>query len=176
MLTHNQVYAHNQHSQPQGPPPASNNGDHDDLLTFLNGPIPNNANLGNINGAANGTANGTTDDVRNSRKQRLVSSQKASSSSKKTFKYKKGLKSGIIDDPNFAPPPVYPADDKLKPSYQLNAEHEADYVHMPKREKIRHSGHIMTRFSAVSLLTKKWYVLLLTSYATVIRYMIYDIL
>ena len=62
----------------------------------------------------------------------------------------------FLDDPNFAPPPIlnFP---NLKSNLAVgNPTFEA----LPTYDKIRHSGHIMTRLNDFDILTKKWCVCL----------------
>jgi hypothetical protein len=67
---------------------------------------------------------------------------------------------GTLDDPNFAPPPILSISED-KPMYEFNTMHvDVDTTQrcseLPSMDKIRHSGYIMTRFSAATRLTKKW--------------------
>ena len=59
-----------------------------------------------------------------------------------------------LDDPNFAPPPILNILEGKLAANRLNDNVGFDDV--PLYDKIRHSGHIMTRFSVSELLTKKW--------------------
>lgn len=140
------------------PPPRKGGAE---LLSFLNDP-PDVQNQGsNDNSVGN---------IRNTRKERIISPNSSFSMSHSNDsdvgllgpgrgkrERRNSRKGPVVSDPNFAPPPLFSnTSDQIKASYALNAEREANYKVLPKYELIRHSGHIMTRFSAVSLLTKKW--------------------
>ena len=60
----------------------------------------------------------------------------------------------FLDDPNFAPPPIlnFP---NLKSNHAVGSP---TFEKFPSYEKIRHSGHIMTRLNDFDILTKKWCV------------------
>ena len=85
-------------------------------------------------------------DVRKVRKQRRVRIDSRGSTTKSG--------TGTLDDPNFAPPPILPIYE-TKPMYQFNTD-MGEFSVLPSYDRIRHSGYIMTRFSATSILTKKW--------------------
>ena len=127
MVTHHQLYSHQEQA-------ANNNNEHEDLLSFLNS-------------STEDTSSNSAFDVRSGRKQRILSKSTSTRTTRPG--------PGPLDDPNFAPPPVRPLLE-MKTSYEMNAEHEANYSKLPSYDKLRHSGNIMTRFSAVSLMTKKW--------------------
>jgi hypothetical protein len=136
METPNQLYAHQQNTPTQ----TANSNGHDNVEqpSFKKNPAPTTTTT---------TAAAADDDVRSTRKKRIKSSRLMEGS----------RVGGPLDDPNFAPPPLLPADDEtLKSAYSLNAKCEADYENLPRYDKIKHSGTIMTRFSAIALLTKKW--------------------
>ncbi len=143
MVTQQQLNAYNQQQQQQQG--QSQNDAHDALLDFMNTPSKS---------FDTTVTSNSVDDVRTTRKQRKTPSIKSASSTRS--RTSSTLGSPPIDDPNFAPPPMVHISENVKTMYAMKAESEANYSIMPKYEKIRHSGYIMTRFSAVSLMTKKW--------------------
>jgi len=137
-----------------------------ELINFLNSPPVV---------QSQGSNDNSVDNIRNTRKERIISPRFSLSMSDSNDSEINGGEGGgydrtprrgsqgrkrrggkaPLDDPSFAPPPLLPPK-QVKASYALNAEREANYNVLPKYENIRHSGYIMTRFSAKSLLTKKW--------------------
>lgn len=149
MVTQSQLNAlSQQHSQSKNI--TATDGGQEDLMAFLSGGPSISASFDTT-----GTMNSNSvDDVRKTRPQRKTPSMKSMSSTRS--RSKASTSGGLLDSPNFAPPPLLNPSDNVKTMYELNAEHEANYALLPNYEKIRHSGNIMTRFSAVSLMTKKW--------------------
>lgn len=145
MVTQSQLNALNQQQQ-------QFSSEQDDLMAFLSSP----SNLASFEtaGTQNTNISNSVDDVRTTRKERKAPSLKSVSSFKSRTSSTRDA--GPLDDPDFAPPPLVHPTAQSKTFYELNAENEANYALLPKYEKIRHSGHIMTRFSTMSLVTRKW--------------------
>ena len=142
----------------------NNNAEEQDLIDFLSSPSPTPATTTQTLTAPSSPSNTSNDvdDVRNTRKQRIIkndsSPEHAAARARRNSYKKKSDKNGILDNPQIAPPPILPPyDQRVKARYEINAEYEANYLNMPLYAKIRHSGEVMTRFSAFSLITKKWY-------------------
>ncbi len=127
------------------PPPKRGGAE---LLSFLNDP-PDIHNKG--------SKDNSVDNIRNTRKERVVALNHSLSMShsndsdvdgtptRANGRKRLGKSQPPLDDPTFAPPPMLPAGAGLKSSYELKAEREANYNALPKYENIRHSGQIMTR-------------------------------
>jgi len=111
-------------------------------------------------------------DVRKTRKERIMMTSDPSfasiSARSLASNFNRGTASGpesasssysssttYLDNPNFCPPPKVPLE-TIKTKYEFDAETQQWKGSMPKFHLVRHSGYIMTRFSAASLLFKRW--------------------